>query len=59
VGVRCVGAPVHDGPGPCRAAVAVQAPALRMPTQRFADVGPDVVQAAKEIAALLPPGHSF
>lgn len=58
-GVRCVGAAVQDRPGSARAAIAVQAPALRMPMSRFAEVGPDVVQAAKEIAALLPPGHSF
>lgn len=59
LGVRCVGAPVQDSPGASRAAIAVQAPAVRMPTGRFADIGPDVVQAAKDIAALLPPGHSF
>lgn len=59
VGVRCVGAPVQDSPGAPRAAIAVQAPAVRMPTGRFADIGPDVVEAAKDIAALLPPGHSF
>jgi IclR family acetate operon transcriptional repressor len=59
LGVRCVGAPVQDGPGRARAAIAVQAPALRMPLERFAEVGPDVVRAAKEIAALLPPGHGF
>lgn len=59
LGVRCVGAPVQDSPLASRAAIAVQAPAVRMPTGRFADIGPDVVQAAKDIAALLPPGHSF
>lgn len=59
MGVRCAGAPVLDGPRPARAAIAVQAPALRMPEPRFAEVGPDVVQAGKEIAALLPPGHGF
>ncbi|TNC25870.1 IclR family transcriptional regulator [Amycolatopsis alkalitolerans] len=57
--VRCVGAPIQDGPGHSRAAIAVQAPALRMPPERFAEVGPEVVRAAKEIAALLPPGHAF
>lgn len=59
VGVRCVGSPVPDHPDAPRAAIAVQAPAVRMPTGRFADIGPDVVEAAKDIAALLPPGHSF
>lgn len=58
LGVRCVGAPIEDGLGRVRAAIAVQAPALRMPLERFAEVGPDVVDAAKEIAALLP-GHGF
>jgi IclR family acetate operon transcriptional repressor len=58
-GVRCVGAAIQDGPGGARAAIAVQAPALRMPVERYAEVGPHVVRAAKDIAALLPPGHGF
>lgn len=59
VGVRCVGAPVCDSAGVARAAIAVQAPAVRMPPERFELLGPEVVRAAKEISALLPPGHSF
>lgn len=58
-GVRCVGAPVMDNAGVARAAVAVQAPSVRVPDERFAELGPLVVDAAKEIATLLPAGHSF
>lgn len=58
-GVRCVGAPVLDESGKARAAIAVQAPAVRMPDSRFDELGPDLVRAAKEIAGLIPPGHSF
>lgn len=57
LGVRCVGAPVLDSLGRARAAVAVQAPAVRMPESRLAELGPDVVRAAKEISTLLPAGH--
>lgn len=59
IGVRCVGAPVCDVTGQARAAIAVQAPSVRMPKKRFASLGPEVAEAAKEIAALLPPGHTF
>ncbi|GAA4838457.1 IclR family transcriptional regulator [Saccharopolyspora rosea] len=59
VGVRCVGAPVRDGSGAVRAAIAVQAPAVRMPDERFAELGPEVVSAAAEISRLLPPGNRF
>ncbi|QWF85283.1 IclR family transcriptional regulator [Amycolatopsis sp. CA-230715] len=59
VGVRCVGAPICDDAGVARAAIAVQAPAVRMPDDRFGKLGPQVSAAAKEISALLPPGHSF
>jgi IclR family transcriptional regulator, acetate operon repressor len=58
IGVRCVGAPIRDGSG-IAAAVAVQAPAVRMPDERFEELGPEVAKAAQEISALLPPGHSF
>lgn len=53
VGVRCVAAPVLDS-GQARAAVAVQAPAVRMPDSRFDDLGPKVRRAAEELAELLP-----
>lgn len=59
LGVRCVGAPVCDTNGNARAAIAVQAPAVRVPDERFDALGPEVVRAAKEISALIPPGHSF
>lgn len=58
-GVRCVGAPVRDTAGLVRAAIAVQAPSVRMPKKRFTALGPEVVKAAAEVSALLPPGHSF
>lgn len=54
LGVRCVAAPVMDGSGQARAAVAIQAPAVRMPDERFAELGPQVREAAKELAGLLP-----
>jgi len=59
VGVRCVGAPICDSANVARAAIAVQAPAVRVPPERFDELGPEVVRAAKEISTLLPPGHSF
>lgn len=58
-GVRCVGAPICDGAGVARAAIAVQAPSARVPDERFDELGPAVARTAKEISALLPPGHSF
>lgn len=54
LGVRCVAAPVVDTDGQARAAVAVQAPAVRMPGRRFGRLGPEVRRAADEIAHLLP-----
>ncbi|MFC4004014.1 IclR family transcriptional regulator [Prauserella oleivorans] len=59
LGVRCVGAPICDGSGIARAAIAIQAPAVRVPDERLEDLGPEAVRAAKEISTLLPPGHSF
>ncbi len=52
--VRCVGAPVVDLSGQARAAIAVQAPAVRMPDERFDELGPVVRRAADEVARLLP-----
>lgn len=59
LGVRCVGAPIRDASGNSRAAIAVQAPAVRMPDERFAELGPETASVAKKISALLPPGHNF
>lgn len=53
-GVRCVAAPVLDGAGQARAAVAIQAPAVRMPDERFAELGPKVREAAQALTGLLP-----
>jgi IclR family acetate operon transcriptional repressor len=52
--VRCVGAPVVDMSGQARAAVAVQAPAVRMPNERFDELGPVVRRAADQLGRLLP-----
>ena len=54
LGVRCVAAPVMDSNGQARAAVAIQVPAVRMPDDRFADLGPRVRETARELAGLLP-----
>lgn len=59
IGVRCVGAPICDSTGVAAAAIAVQAPSVRMPDERFDELGPELTKAAKEVSALLPPGHSF
>ncbi len=59
LGVRCVGAPICDSSGVARAAIAIQAPSVRMPDERLDELGSEVTRAAKEIATLLPPGHSF
>lgn len=56
-GVRCVGAPILGPEGTARAAMAVQAPAVRMPESRIADLAEQVVTAAKEAAEVLPVGH--
>lgn len=52
--VRCVGAPVLDHAGQARAAVAVQAPAVRMPRSRLDELGPEVRRAADQLSRLLP-----
>ena len=59
VGVRCIGAPVLDAGGLARAAIAVQAPAARMPRSRFATLAPSVVAAALEIAETMPAGRAL
>ena len=59
VGVRCVRAPVLDGAGRPRAAIALQAPAARMPHSRIEALAPSVVAAATEIAGAMPPGRAL
>jgi IclR family acetate operon transcriptional repressor len=54
LGVRCVAAPIIGPDGQARAAVAVQAPAVRMPDARFAELGPEVRHAAEQLARRLP-----
>lgn len=54
LGVRCVAAPILDGSGHARAAIAVQAPAVRMPDSRLFELGPEVRRAADELAHMLP-----
>ena len=56
-GVRCVGAPILDSQTSCRAAIAIQAPAIRMPNKRIQQVAEQVVAAAEKITDLLPPEH--
>lgn len=53
-GVRCIGAPVLDDDGVARAAVVVQAPALRMGRDRRVGLAPRVIAAAAEISHVLP-----
>lgn len=53
-GVRCVGAPVLDERGRARAALVLQAPAVRMRRQRMAELGELLRSAASEIAHVVP-----
>lgn len=52
-GVRCVGAPVCDAWGRAFAAIAVQAPAVRMSDLRLQQLGELVCQAASEVGEAL------
>jgi IclR family transcriptional regulator, acetate operon repressor len=54
LGVRCVAAPIIGPDGQARAAVAVQAPAVRMPDPRFFELGPTVREAADELSRIIP-----
>ncbi|MGH3499718.1 MAG: IclR family transcriptional regulator [Nocardioidaceae bacterium] len=58
-GVHCVGAPILTPEGSARAALAIQAPAVRLSRHRIDDLVDDVLLAAKEIADLLPPEHNL
>lgn len=53
-GLRCVGAPVLDTSGNLRAAIAIQAPSVRMPDERVTELAPELMTTAKEVAELLP-----
>jgi IclR family transcriptional regulator, acetate operon repressor len=53
-GVRCVGAPVVDTDGQAQAALVIQVPTVRMPPERVRKLGQRAVQAAKEVAHLVP-----
>jgi IclR family acetate operon transcriptional repressor len=57
-GVRTVAAPVLDGNGTARAAVAVQGPAVRMDDERIALVAPLVQEAAAAVAGQLGARHA-
>lgn len=54
LGVRCVAAPIMDSAGQARAAVAVQAPSVRMPDERLYALGPIVRAAADQLARIIP-----
>lgn len=62
LGVCCVGAPILDQSGHARAAIAVQAPAVRMPPDRNEELAALVMQTAREIGTVMgfpsadPPG---
>jgi DNA-binding IclR family transcriptional regulator len=57
-GVCGVAAPVLDpSTGEASAAVAVQGPAVRIPESRMSELGVLVVEAAAEIATILPAGY--
>ena len=58
-GVRCVGAPILGPDGTAQAAMAIQAPTVRMPESRIADLAEQVMTAAKEVAEILPVSHPF
>lgn len=54
-GVRCVAAPILSPDGRLLAAIAVQAPAVRMSDARLKQVVPGIRAAARETAHVLPP----
>ncbi len=49
-GVRCVGTPVLDRAGFARAAIALQAPAVRFPQQETEQMAKKLIDAAKDVA---------
>jgi IclR family transcriptional regulator, acetate operon repressor len=57
MGVRCVAAPVVSPQGEVLAAVAIQAPAVRMPRPRLKKLAPLAMAAADEISQMIPASH--
>lgn len=53
-GVRCIGAPIRDAKGIARAAVVLQAPALRMRRERLDSLSTLVVDVATELRQVIP-----
>ncbi|MHB1711123.1 MAG: IclR family transcriptional regulator [Acidimicrobiales bacterium] len=58
-GVCGVAAPVLGSDGVAVAALAVQGPEFRMPDERIAELGPQVIRTAQAIAAALPRGYQI
>lgn len=56
-GVRCVAAPIVSAEGRVIAALAIQAPAVRMPRARLKQLAPVAIGAAREIALIMPAAH--
>lgn len=56
-GVRCVAVPVLSPQGQVLAALAIQAPAVRMPLELAERLAPVAMGAAREIAGMIPWGH--
>jgi IclR family transcriptional regulator, KDG regulon repressor len=51
IGLRCVGAPVHDAEGSVIAAMSVSGPTERITQQRVPEIAAAVVAAAREVSA--------
>lgn len=58
-GVRCVAAPIISAEGRVMAALAIQAPAVRMPRPRLKQLAPVAIAAAREIALIMPTSHQL
>ncbi len=56
-GVCGVAAPVLASSGLLIAALAIQGPEFRMPAERISELGPQAIETAREIVAVLPPGY--
>jgi IclR family acetate operon transcriptional repressor len=56
-GVRCVAAPVVSAQGTVLGAIAIQAPAVRMPRPRLRTLAPLAIAAADEVAQMVPTAH--